>query len=170
MDELINVQPKKLPPLKSAAPTGPKPSETKIELIVETSVLQLLQQRFADRLAPSLAAVFRALTDAAAFIVNSEVSAALTGHLGATFKDGFQLAGAVFDLRKQRDDLRTDVENMKQQLQSKGVAMPVGQNGVTIYLTPDRFSEIQEKAKFNNMPVDLYLSGIIKFAMENGWL
>jgi hypothetical protein len=166
MGELKAMNPAKLQvPQKTTIQQGYE--EVKMSIPSDLKAALLAKFGNAERLAATLSAVFRSLSQEKCFIVGLEDIEKLVEHSGIEVNSSAQLVGAFFAMRKQIQDLIQ--ESKVPANNGNGSSSPVLGPGKLVIDIQDHMPKLLPLCKFRNESPENICEGAIRAALDGGY-
>ena len=165
--QLMQHKPRKLTVLpRELQPVDPNAEP--VTFNVNSKVMAAARERFGPRLEICLTAVMGALCDKNAFVLSTTDLVRISNHLQSEVLSAAQLAGAIFAVVKERDDLRKQVNEIAtQSAQGRPVSLD---GGITLILPENVLAVIRDKAAFNGETPERVLESIVNMAVSQQWV
>lgn len=159
---------KSLPIRAAQAPKAPIPGLTTMEVKLPSKLKDALVSRFGDRLEASLPFFFGALLDPGAFIISGADAQDISGKAGVEVKNSQQLAGAIYSLKQDADNLNQKVKTLEASRGNGEFKAPTG--GFVVKFSGEDVAILTEKAKLRQESVEELIYDVVTYAAEKGML
>lgn len=172
-EQLMSLAPPALsrPLAKKVRP--PDQNSVELRLSVPSKLKEILDQRFGERLSPTLVSVLIALCEPGAFIVRQEDVGRLSEQFGRPIKHGADIVGAAYELKSERNRLTGELERLQ------GASAPTATPGVSassngkipcmVNLDPEIVKLLSDKARFRGISMQELIEQTTDYGVRNGW-
>lgn len=163
--ELMAMNPRRLSLPKQA----PKPAAAglvELRIPIQGAISKALRARFPDNMDQSITGVLQAICNPRTVVIWGDDMNALSQLLLREIKSSQELIGAVFNLKREKDQAEQDSKVAKSK--SSGPATENGK-GLRLDVDDEMLAAITGKAEFNGQSSEEYIKSVIVTGFQNGW-
>jgi hypothetical protein len=144
-----------------------QPNQTELKLMVPTTLKDAITAKYGIKLNATVSAVLGILMEPNSFVLDEMAVQRLNDMFGEQVKPT-NLTGLVFNLRSERDDAVKKAEELTVKQPVK--AGPQLVNNANLTIEPGLLDRVTDKAKYQEITPNQFVTNVLTIALDNGWI